>query len=123
MKKPILLALCFLPFFLLGFATQAKVDPKAIYQFDGKIESLSANTLIVKRGNETLEFELGSSASETIPKVHVGDSVTIWYTLQAREIVFKKLSKKELPGQASPEHKRELPKGKIIEDDRIFYDA
>jgi hypothetical protein len=97
-----------------GIASQS-ADAAKTYQFTGKVTALSPDTISLKQGERTLEFNRGG-----LGDVKMGDDVTIWYTLDAQKAKSTRAPRQE-PGQAAPKKSRE--KKQIIIDDRAFYDA
>ena len=104
MKRTLMLAITLL-------AQSAIAD--RMYQVDGKITGMTGDTVTVQSGAQTFEFKRDTTALEMPKDAKVGDRVTVYYSMDLRKVVKKR--KQEAGKKAPPQ--------RMMEDDRLFYDA
>ena len=75
------------------------------YNFTGVVSEVSAKTITLRNGGESMEFDRASAHVKSA--IHVGDKLTVSYTLNARKIT---PPKRQEPGRV----------GSPL-DDRAFY--
>jgi hypothetical protein len=97
-----------------------------LYQASGTVAGITDQTILLQQGERRLEFDRDALDAGS-DKLKVGDSVTLWFRLDARKARVRRGGSQE-PGTAAPERKRDERKGprekkQILLDDRAFYDA
>ena len=91
------------------------VAAEQIKHFEGVVESVSLEAVIVRSGSQVMEFESHKKLTALKP----GDHISITYTITVHAITVHEDGQK--PGEFGPEV--EPGKESPIIDDRLFYDA
>lgn len=94
-----------------------------LYQFTGQVESTSADTVTLKQGTQEFEFKRSDLKDSQIPQK--GDSVTIFYKLDAVRVTAPQQAGIAAPNEVAPPNDADADslKGHVIKDDRIFNNA
>lgn len=115
----------FVASFVMAFEAGQPVLANQENIISGILDKKSKDVFSVKNEKNVIEFKVNNAVSNLLEKAKSGDTVTVWYQLEAVKLELNgpAIRQRQLPGRVEKTPPKTEPMPKPQADDRIFYDA